>query len=56
MPNLPPGMVQLLGQTRKTGTQLIGASLTARQPTDWVIVGYDSVPFSVAPRRAQLVP
>jgi len=56
LPNLPPGMVQLLGQTRKTGTQLLGSSVSSRQPTEWVIVGYDSIPFNVAPRRSQLVP
>jgi hypothetical protein len=56
LPNLPPGMVQILGQTRKTGTQLLGASLSVRQQTDYVIVGSETVSFTVAPRRAQLVP
>jgi hypothetical protein len=56
LPDLPPGMVQVLGQTRKTGTLLLGTSLSARQPTDYVIVGTDSVSFTVAPRRARIVP
>ena len=56
LPNLPSGMVQVLGQSRKTGTQLLGSSLSARQPTDWVIVGSDTVPFTVAPRRAKISP
>jgi hypothetical protein len=56
LPNLPPGMVQVFGQTRKTGTQLLGSSLSSKQPTDWVIVGFETVCFTVAPRRVQLVP
>jgi hypothetical protein len=56
MPNLPPGMVQVLGQTRKTGTLLLGSSISARKQTEWVIVGYDTVSFTVAPHRANLVP
>lgn len=56
LPNLPPGMVQLLGQTRKTGTQAIGSSMTVKQQTDWVIVGQENVTFTVAPRKSKLVP
>jgi hypothetical protein len=56
LPNLPSGMVQMLGQTRRTGTQTIGAALTARQPTEWVIVGSDSVSFTVAAQRSKFVP
>jgi hypothetical protein len=56
LPNLPPGMVQMLGQTRKTGTQLLGSALSARQQTDWVIVGYENVNFAVAPRRLKTAP
>ncbi len=56
LPNLPQGMVQMLGQTRKTGTQLLGSSLSARQQTDWVIVGYENVNFTVAQHRLKLVP
>jgi hypothetical protein len=56
MPNLSPGMVQILGQTRKTGTMLLGSSISARQPTEWVIVGYDTVTFTVAPHHASLTP
>ncbi|MCE9530466.1 MAG: SpoIVB peptidase S55 [Planctomycetes bacterium] len=56
LPNLSPGMVQLLGQSRKTGTQLLGSSLSARQPTEWVIVGTDTITFTVAPRRSKSAP
>jgi len=48
LPNLPPSMVQLLGSTRRSGTQAIGASLVARQPTEWVVSGSESVKFTVA--------
>jgi hypothetical protein len=56
LPALPPGMVQLLGQTRKTGTQLLGASISVSKPTEWVIVGFDTVSFTVAPRHSKIVP
>jgi hypothetical protein len=56
LPNLPSGMVQVLGQSRKSGTQLLGSSLSARQPTDWVIVGSDTVPFTVAPKKMKISP
>ncbi len=56
LPDLPPGMVQVLGQSRKTGTQLLGSSLSALTATQYVIVGSDNVTFTVAPRRSKLSP
>jgi len=55
LPNLPPGMVQLLGQSKKSGSQLLGASISTRLPTEWVIVGSENVNFTVA-KRAKLAP
>jgi hypothetical protein len=55
LPNLPPSMVQLLSDTRRTGAQGMGAALVARRDTEWVVLGSESVPFTVA-RHKNLVP
>jgi hypothetical protein len=47
LPNLPGSMVQLLGNTKRTGAQTMGGSLVARQPTEWVVQGAESVRFTV---------
>jgi hypothetical protein len=47
LPNLPPSMVQLLGNTRRTGSQPVATSLVARQATDWVLQGSESAKFIV---------
>jgi hypothetical protein len=47
LPNLPPGMVQVLGEARRTGAQAMGGALVSRQPTDWVVQGTESVRFTV---------
>src|SRR5262245_62152369 len=43
MPNLPPSMVTILGNSRKSGAQTMGRSVVARHPTDWVVLGSESV-------------
>jgi hypothetical protein len=48
LPNLPPSMVQVLGDTRRTGAERMGAALVAREATDWVVLGSESVSFTVA--------
>jgi hypothetical protein len=48
LPNLPGSMVQILGNTRRTGTQTMSTALVSRQPTDWVVLGTESVKFTVA--------
>jgi hypothetical protein len=48
LPNLPPSMVQILGDARRTGAQTMGGALVARQDTDWVVQGSESVRFTVA--------
>jgi hypothetical protein len=53
---LPPSMVQILGNTRRTGAQSIGGSLIARQATDWIILGSESVPFEVVKSKKVLAP
>jgi hypothetical protein len=51
LPHLPPSMVQILGQTRRTGAQTMGGALVSRQPTDWVIQGSESVKFVVTKNK-----
>jgi hypothetical protein len=47
LPNLPPSMVRILGDSRRTGTQTMGAALVSRQPTHWVLQGSESMSFTV---------
>ncbi len=51
LPDLPPGMVQLLGQSRRTGVQYLAESISSRLRTNWVIIGYDTASFKVAAKR-----
>jgi hypothetical protein len=51
LPNLPPSMVQILGQSRRTGVQSITGALVARQPTDWVIQGTELARFTVTKNK-----
>lgn len=47
LPNLPPSMVQILANSRRTGAQTLNSSLVSRRPTDWVIQGSETVRFQV---------
>lgn len=47
LPNLPPSMIHILGNTRRTGTQPMSGALVARQATQWVVNGSESVRFTV---------
>jgi hypothetical protein len=47
LPHLPPSMVQILGNGRRSGAQTMSSALVARQPTDWVIQGSEAVRFTV---------
>ncbi len=51
LPNLPPGMVQVLGEARRTGAQTMGGALVSRQATDWVMQGAEAVRFTVAKNK-----
>jgi hypothetical protein len=48
LPNLPPSMVQILGNSRRTGAQTMGGALVARKNTEWVFSGSESVHFTVS--------
>jgi hypothetical protein len=51
LPNLPPGMVQILSSGRRSGVQQLGSAVVSRHPTDWVIQGSDSLRFTVAKNK-----
>jgi SpoIVB peptidase S55 len=47
LPDLPPSMVQILGSSKKTGTQTMNSALVARAATGWVVTGADTARFQV---------
>jgi hypothetical protein len=54
LPDLPPSMVQILGNTRKTGAQSMGTALVSCRPTSWVIQGSESARFTVTKNKKVL--
>ena len=54
LPNLPPSMVQILGNTRRTGAQPMSGALVSKQHTNWVVQGTDSVRFTVTKNKKVL--
>jgi hypothetical protein len=51
LPNLPPSMVQILGNSRRTGAQTISGALVSRESTGWVVQGAESVHFTVTKNK-----
>jgi len=51
LPNLPPSMVQILGNSRRTGAQTLNSALIARRPTEWVIQGSETVRLHVVKHK-----
>ncbi|HWY86956.1 MAG TPA: hypothetical protein VNX28_09545 [Gemmataceae bacterium] len=51
LPNLPPSMVQILSNSRRSGVQPLTSAVVARHATDWVIQGADSLRFTVAKNK-----
>jgi hypothetical protein len=51
LPNLPPSMVEVLGNTKRTGAQPVGGALVARHHTQWVVQGSESVRFTVCKNK-----
>jgi hypothetical protein len=47
LPNLPGSMVQILGSSKRSGSQPISGSVVTHQPTEWVIQGSETVKFTV---------
>jgi hypothetical protein len=51
LPNLPPSMVQIMGNSRRTGAQTMSGALVSRKSTDWVFQGSESVRFTVTKNK-----
>ena len=51
LPDLPASMVQILGTSRRTGSQTMTSSLVSRKNTDWVVQGSDTIRFTVAKNK-----
>jgi hypothetical protein len=51
LPDLPPSMVEILGNSRRTGAQTMAGALVSRQPTSWVLQGSESVRFTVTKNK-----
>ena len=51
LPSLPPSMVAILAQGRRSGAQTMSGALVARQATDWVLQGSETVKFTVAKNK-----
>jgi len=45
--DLPPGVVHLLSQTRRTPVQMTASAVASREPTPWVLYGQESVKITV---------
>jgi hypothetical protein len=54
LPNLPSSMVQILGNTRRTGAQAMGGALVSRHSTPWVVQGSETVNFTVTKNKKLL--
>jgi hypothetical protein len=54
LPQLPPSMVQILGDARRSGAQTMGGALVARQSTKWVFQGSETVRFTVTKNKKTL--
>ena len=54
LPQLPPSMVQILGDARRSGAQTMGGALVARKRTEWVFQGSESVRFTVTKNKRTL--
>lgn len=51
LPDLPGSMVQILGSGRRTGAQTISDAVVAKQPTEWVVQGSESIKITVGKTR-----
>jgi hypothetical protein len=54
LPDLPPSMVQIIGNTRRTGAQTMSGALVSRRATPWVVQGAESVHFTVTKNKKVL--
>jgi hypothetical protein len=56
LPDLPPSMVHILANSRRTGAQTLSAALVASHATAWVIQGSETVHFRVARNKRVAAP
>src|SRR5262249_17438158 len=54
LPNLPASMVQIIGSSRRTRAQAMGAALVGREATAWVLHGSESQRFTVTKNKKVL--
>jgi hypothetical protein len=54
LPDLPPGMVEIMGNSRRSGAQTMGGALVTCQATPWVVQGSESVRFTVCRNKRVL--
>jgi hypothetical protein len=54
LPNLPPSMVQILGNSHRSGAQPMSGAMVRRQSTPWVFQGSESVRFTVTKNKKAL--
>jgi hypothetical protein len=53
--DLPPSMVQILGQTHRAPVLTMAGAATAKEPTSWVLYGTETVKFTVSRARRSTV-
>jgi hypothetical protein len=51
LPDLPASIVEMLGNSRRTGAQTMNDALISRHPTQWVIQGMQTVKFTVSKNK-----
>lgn len=51
LPDLPGSMVQILGSGKRSGAATISEAVVSRTPTDWVILGGETIKITVGKTR-----
>jgi hypothetical protein len=54
LPNLPPSMVEVMGNSKRAAAQPMGGALVRHHATDWVLQGSESVRFTVSKNKRVL--
>ncbi len=54
LPSLPPSMVLILGNSRRTGAQSMSGAIVSKQATSWVVQGAETVRFTVTKNKKVL--
>lgn len=51
LPSLPPGMVEVIGTSKRAAAQPMAGALVNRQETPWVITGNETIRFTVSKNK-----